>query len=80
MKINEKTFEEKWLEEFAARVKNRMKYLKLNQSDLADQVEVSKMTVSQWLSCKHIPTACTVTKIAHALAVKPSYLIDFTIE
>lgn len=75
-----KTFEEKWLREFAARVENRMMYLGLNQTELAKQTKVSNMTVCKWLHGENAPNAINIVRLAHALAVKPSYLIDFSVE
>ena len=75
--MNKSTFEEKWMREFVVRLKHRMEYLGISQSELAKRAGITQVAVSRWLHYKNGPTAMHVVKIAKVLAVKPEYLIDF---
>ena len=77
LKLTDPKFEERWLREFAARLRHRMEYLGLNQLELAKRAGITRPTVSAWLTLRNSPTAINIVKIAKVLAVKPEYLIDF---
>lgn len=66
-----------WKCEFARRLKNRMDELNLNEAELADRAGVSKGHISKMVNCKISPLGYTIFKIAKALSVEPSYLVDF---
>ena len=77
MKLTDPKFEERWMREFATRLRHRMEYLGLNQMELAKRSGVTRPAISAWLTRRNTPTAINIVKIAKVLAVKPEYLIDF---
>ena len=52
--------------------------MKLNDSKVAILAGISRSTLSEWKSGKHIPDLVTITKIANALSVPISSLTDDT--
>lgn len=77
MKITDSKFDEKWLREFAARLRDRMEYLDIRPQELARRTGLTRPAITAWLRLKNTPTATNVVKVAKVLAVKPEYLIDF---
>lgn len=58
------------------KIKNRLKELGLTQKDLALQLNISPSTLSGYITGYRTPDINTISIIANALKVKPSYLID----
>lgn len=77
MKLTDPKFEEKWMLEFAARLRHRMEYLNINSRELAKRAGITGPAITSWLRRETTPTAMNIVKVAKILAVKPEYLIDF---
>lgn len=58
------------------RIKSRLQELGLAQKDLALQLNISPSTLSGYITGYRTPDINTISIIAGALKVKPSYLID----
>jgi transcriptional regulator with XRE-family HTH domain len=57
------------------KAKARLKALGMTQDHLADQLDVSKGTVSHWLSGRHQPSISRLIRIAHLLEIPFAELI-----
>jgi len=66
----------KLAETFGERVKNRRTVLGLTQADLAEKIGIHRPDLSDIENGKHSPTLETVEKIAKALGVPPSCLVE----
>ncbi len=62
-----------FLPNFNVRLNNIMAERNINRQDLADGIEKSKSTVSQYLSSKQQPSRPTFEKICEFLDVEPQY-------
>lgn len=58
------------------KIKFRLKELGLTQKDLAITLNISPSTLSGYITGYRTPDINTISVIANALKVKPSYLID----
>ncbi len=58
------------------KIKERLQDLGMTQRDLALQMNISPSTLSGYITGYRTPDINTITLIADALKVKPSYLID----
>ena len=71
------TKEEKvWLKKFQSKAKARMKELDINLTRVVKLSGLPYSTVYTMLNHQSIPSVTHVIKLAHALAMKPSELID----
>lgn len=48
----------------------------LSQEDIADRAEVHRTQISQLINGKHVPKLDTVVKLAGALGIPPSSLLE----
>lgn len=64
------------MNEMIEKIKNIMKEQDLNQKELAKKSGLAESTVSRYLSEDHVPGMKNFKRIAEALNVKPSYLLD----
>lgn len=71
--------EDVWSNEFASRLKFRMKENGMNQKTLADRIGVSQALISKYITGKAIPNSYQLSKIARVLGCSVSELIDFDI-
>lgn len=69
--------EKEWLENFQTKVKARMEELDINVTRVAKLSGLPMSSVYCMIHDPHIPSVTHVIKLAHALAMKPSDLIDF---
>ena len=77
-----KTLEIKeWKKEFTARLEYRMEQLGIDIPTLVKTSTVSRTSIRRYLDAddQTIPSAINVRKLAEALRVNSSWLIDFTI-
>lgn len=58
------------------KILTRRKELKITQKGLADKIGVSHVTISQWEKEDTAPKGGNLIKLAEALSVTPSYLLD----
>lgn len=58
------------------KILTRRKELKITQKGLADKIGVSHVTISQWEKEDTAPKGANLMKLAEALSVTPSYLLD----
>lgn len=61
---------------FGERVKSRRTILGMTQVDLAEKIGIHRPDLSDIENGKHSPTLETVEKVAKALGVPPSSLVD----
>lgn len=74
------TKEEKaWLEKFHIKVKARIEELDITHQHVAQITGMPRSTIYYLTHGTHIPSVTHVVRLARALAMKPSELIDFDI-
>lgn len=77
MKSITKEEEKVWLEKFHVKLKIRMRELEINQKELAKRAGLSKSTLCYMMNGPYAPKVIHIIKVAKALLMKPSDLIDF---
>lgn len=69
--------EDEWREEFAHQVRRRMRLKGLNQKQLAEEVMISDMSMSNYLNCKRTPNGYIIERFARVFGCPISELVDF---
>ena len=54
-----------WLEDFVDNLKKFMEKKHINQTELARQAHLSRMTISRYLSCQQVPSAIALVNISY---------------
>ena len=72
-----RTEEQKWREEFSARLQSRMEYLGMNQAELTKRSKIPQNSISRYVRGVVVPKAHVIPKLARVLQVPVSFLIDF---
>lgn len=72
-----RTEEQKWRDEFARRLRNRLEYLELSQCELSRRIDISQGTISMWCNGLATPKAAVIPKLAKGLFMTVTDLIDF---
>ena len=69
--------EKEWIYEFSRRLKERMEYLEMSQTELAKRSGVPQSSISQYVNGRKKPSAYVIPKLAKALVCSVADLIDF---
>ena len=69
--------EQEWTLEFKYRLRDRMEYLEINQTELSKRSGVSAQLIGRYLTGKNNPSAYHVTLLAKALIMPVDKLINF---
>lgn len=69
--------EQEWILEFRCRLRERMEYLEINQTELGKRSGVSSPLIGRYLAGKNIPSAYHVALLAKGLITTPDALINF---
>lgn len=69
--------EQMWREEFGKRLEHFLYERGINRSELASEVNVMPSTIHRYLNGERIPSSYVLIRLARALDVNPSDLIDF---
>jgi transcriptional regulator with XRE-family HTH domain len=72
--------DQKYKQEFAKRLRDRMEYLEIGQRRLSDHSGIHQVTISLYMHGKRVPRADTAAKLAIALAMPVEDLIGFTVD
>lgn len=68
---------EQWLKEFSRKVKMKMKRLKITQIELADQIGISRVTISRYVNGTREPNYLLIKDLADVFNCPISELTDF---
>lgn len=68
---------EKWQQEFAGRLRDKMDKRGWSIRKTAKESGLSIMTISKYVNALVVPRCSELMKLANTFGVKPSYFIDF---
>lgn len=68
---------EKWQQEFASRLRNKMDQRGWSIHRTAKESGLSITTISNYVNALVVPRCTELMKLANTFSVKPSYFIDF---
>lgn len=69
--------DEKWKDEFSARLRRKMMNTDLTQDDLAGMTGISRVTISKYIRGRAMPSGSNLCKLARALECTVSDLAEF---
>ena len=72
-----KEYRNQWKKEFAHRLKARMEYLDISQNELAKRTGIPQPVIGAYVHGRCMPLAMNIAKLAKALIMSSSELIDF---
>ena len=71
------TRKEEWMKNFSSKLKQRMEYLEMSQNRLAKMAGISQFAIWTYVTCRNVPTAYHLSKLAEALITTPNDLVSF---
>lgn len=66
-----------WLKEFSRKIKKKMKFKRITQIELADNIGISRLTVSRYVNGQRVPDYLTLKKISKVLNCPLDEITDF---
>ena len=69
--------EEQWLSEFSRKIKKKMKLKLFTQTDLADELGISRMSISRYVNGKRVPDYLLLKRFAKVLNCPLEEITDF---
>ena len=72
--------EREWMKMFGLRIRSRMEELEITQAELVRLSGIPQSSLSVYLRGMTEPRITAITKLAKALGVAPSYLVDFEVK
>ena len=67
-----------WKIEFARRIESTMQTQGIHtQRELSERSGISEVSMSRYMNGERVPKITSIIRIANALMVTPSYLVDF---
>lgn len=66
-----------WLKEFSRKIKKKMKFKRITQIELADNIGVSRLTASRYVNGQRVPDYLTLKKISKVLNCPLDEITDF---
>ena len=76
-KMKRVVYEQAWRNEFARRLNSRMEYLEIDQTRLSQLSGISQSSIHKYANGRNTPRASVIPRLAKALALSVSDLIDF---
>ena len=69
--------EEQWLKEFSRKIKNKIKLKRFTQMELADELGISRMSISRYVNGKRVPDYLLLKRFAKVLNCPLEEITDF---
>lgn len=68
---------DKWSTMFAARIRSRLDYMRMTNSEFCKKLDIDYKKYNRWISGEQIPKATEIVNIAKVLNCSVSWLIDY---